>query len=300
MSKERFIKKIRDNNKAVSLDLLEDQYEFADIGITTKSKKTSYQYIPVDKIKIPEITIRDVFKKDKDFELLVSSIKDNKILEPLVVYYDEVDDYYHLVIGFRRFWAAKEAEQDYIPCIIEKEKPSDSEILIYELIENLLRKNLNPFEQARGFQVLINEYGFSQARIVEMFGKPKSKVSEILKIDSIPESIKEKVPTSELSMEHLIEVAKQENEGNMVFLANKINTDKLNIKQTRGLSKKLRGKSESETKIVNRIMKDCIRLTEDLEMLINIEPDITQYDELLEVLKNIKSKIDSLIRKYEK
>jgi ParB family chromosome partitioning protein len=299
MSKERFIKKIRDNNKAVPLDLLEEQYEFTNIGITTKSKKTSYQHIPIDKIKIPEITIRDVFKKDKDFELLVASIKDNKILEPLVVYYDEGDDYYHLVIGLRRFWAAKEAGEDNIPCLIKKEKPSDSEILIYELIENLHRKNLNPFEQARGFQVLINEYGFSQARIVEMFGKPKSKVSEILKIDSISESVKERVPTSELSMEHLIEVAKQENEGNMVFLANKINTDKLNIKQTRELSKKLRGKGESKAKIVNRVMKECNRLAEDLEMFLSLEQDISQYNELSEALGNIKSKIDNLIHKYE-
>jgi len=298
MSKEKFVKKIRETRKPESVNVPREQYEFFDIDSGSDSKKMSYQNIPIEKIKIPEISIRDVLKKDKDFELLVASIRNNGIKEPLGVYKEE-DNFYHIIFGLRRYLAAIEAGVDKVPCIVKKEKPHNKDIIIEALIENLHRKNLNPFEQARGFQILINEYGFSQAKIVEMFGKPKSKVSEILRIDSIPESVKEKVPTSELPSEHLVEISKQKNEDNMLLLAEKIVSDELNIKQTRELSKKLRGKFESEIKIANRIMKDCIKLAEDLEMFLSLETNIEQYGELSEMLENVKCKIDNLIRKHE-
>jgi len=65
----------------------------------------------------------------------------------------------------------------------------------------------------------------------------------------------------------------------------------------RELSKKLRGKYKSETKVANVIMKDCIRLAEDLEMFLNREPDIARYNELSKMLENVKYKIDNLINK---
>lgn len=228
---------------------------------------------------------------------MVSSIKNNKIIEPLVVYYNEEDDFYYIIIGSRRFLAAKEARLDKVPCLIRKEKPDDKDILIEALIENIHRKNLNAFEEANVYQILINEYGYTQKQIVEEFGKPKSRISEILKIDLIPKTVKEKITASEISREHLVEIARQKNEDDMLLLVREIIEKKLNIQQVRELSNKLRGKYQSETKIANGIIKDCTRLTENLEMFLNRELDIAQYNELSEMLENVKYKIDNLINK---
>jgi len=168
------------------------------------------------------------------------------------------------------------------------------------LIENLHRKNLTPFEEANAYRILINEYGCSQSQIVEIFGKAKSKVSEILKIDSIPATIKDKVPTSELSKEHLIEVAKQKSENDMLSLIEKIDKDKLNIQNTRDLSKKLRDKSDSLEKRTNIIIKKITKLSKELGVILESEVDTKQLDRITDKINEIKHKIDNFINKYKK
>ena len=296
MSKEIYVKNIGETSSPEGVNVPREQYEYIDIDSGSDSKKMSYQNIPIEKIKIPEISIRDVVKNDIEFKILVASIRKNGIKEPIGVYKVK-DNFYHIIFGLRRYSAAIEAGLGKIPCIVKNKKPDNKDILIEALIENKHRKNLNAFEEANVYRILINKYDYTRAQIVEEFGKHKSRVSEILRIDLIPETVKEKVTISELSREHLIEIARQKNEDDMLLLAREIIESKLNIQQAKELSKKLRGKYKSETKVANIIMKVCIRLVEDLEMFLNREPDIAQYNELSEVLENIKCKIDSLIHK---
>jgi len=230
MSKEKLYNKIKDSSKTIALDISEEPNKVQSINVHSERKRISEAfYIPIEKIKPPKISLREEIKKDKDFKILVSSIRNNKIIEPLVVYYNEEDDFYYIIIGSRRFFAAKEAGLDKVPCLIRKEKPDDKDILIEALIENIHRKNLNAFEEANVYQILINEYGYTQTQIMEEFGKPKSRISEILKIDLIPENVKEKVTVSEISREHLVEIARQKNEDDMLLLAREITEKKLNI-----------------------------------------------------------------------
>jgi len=300
MSKETFYRKIKDSNKVNTFDLFDELENVPTKGISSKSGRVHGFYIPIDKIKFPEINIRENNKKDKDFELLVSSIKNNKVIEPLVVYYDEKDSYYHLIIGSRRLLASIDAGLKEVPCIIKKEKPSDKDILIEVLIENLHRKNLTPFEEADSYYKLINDYGYSQTQIVSLLGKPKSRVSEIMKVYSIPDSVKEKVTTSELfSREHLLEIARQKNEEDMLFLAEKINEERLNIQQTRHLSKKLRDKSESLEKRTNIIINKITKLSKELCLILESEVDENQLNKVTNKVNEIKCKIDDFITKYK-
>jgi len=126
MSKEEILyRKIKDSNKDNTLDLFDELENVQSKGILPKLERMHGFHIPIEKIKVPDMNIRENNKKDNDFKLLVSSIKSNKIIEPLVVYYDERDSYYHLIIGLRRLLAAIDAGLDKVPCIIKKEKPSD-------------------------------------------------------------------------------------------------------------------------------------------------------------------------------
>lgn len=129
---------------------------------------------------------------------LVASIRDRGVLQPLLV--RVVGDGYQLIAGERRFRASQEAELKEIPVIIMD--VTDKEAVELTLIENLQREDLNPVEEAEGFQALANEFGMTQEQISERVGKSRASVANALRLLTLPDSVRALVADGQLSTGH--------------------------------------------------------------------------------------------------
>ncbi|HPR63986.1 MAG TPA: ParB/RepB/Spo0J family partition protein [Thermoanaerobaculia bacterium] len=138
---------------------------------------------------------------------LAESIKSHGILEPLLVHRVE-EGRYRIIAGERRFHAAMKLGLTEVPCI-EMEILNESEILEIALIENLQRRDLNPFEESHGYQTLKNKYNYTHDKIAKTVGKSRSTITESLTLSRIPDEIRELCRHADISAKSiLLEIAK--------------------------------------------------------------------------------------------
>jgi ParB family chromosome partitioning protein len=142
--------------------------------------------VPVDKIETnreqPRATLGDLTE-------LTASIKARGVLEPLLVRPAAGGRTYQLIAGERRFHAAVAAGLEEVPCV---EVPAtDQEAIELALVENLQRKDLSPFEEAEGYRVLVEKYGYTHANVATALAKSRTTVTESLKLLAIPPAIQD-------------------------------------------------------------------------------------------------------------
>ena len=169
---------------------------------------------------------RKTFSEDS-ISALADSIRQHGILQPIVV--RPVGDVYQIVAGERRWRAAKMLGLDEVPVIIKE--LSDIETMQIALIENLLRENLNPMEEANGFQDLIDKFNMTQEEVAKTVGRSRSSVANALRLLKLPEEVQELVKKGDISAGHakallaisdeklMIETAEKCAEGNMTVRA---------------------------------------------------------------------------------
>jgi ParB family chromosome partitioning protein len=131
-------------------------------------------------------------------EGLVSSIRENGVVQPVIVRQEA--DGYHLVAGERRWRAAQLAGLKRIPAIVRR--VSDDRLLEVALIENIQRKELNPIEEARAYEVLIDEMKISQTEIARRVGRDRSSISNSLRILKLPKAVQDRIREGSLSLGH--------------------------------------------------------------------------------------------------
>lgn len=147
------------------------------------------QYLPLEKIKPPTNQIRKTFDKEALNEL-INSVKSKGILEPILV--RPKDSYWEIIAGERRYLAAKEANLKTIPSIIKE--VSDSEAFEIGLMENIIRDDLEPVEEAKGYKYMLeNKIVESQNELSKRLGVSKGRISQKLSILRLPEEIQSKV-----------------------------------------------------------------------------------------------------------
>ena len=153
--------------------------------ISLRTKTPVIRNIPIEKI----ITNQMQPRRDMgDLSELADSIKENGIIEPIIVRPKEGN--FEIIAGERRFRAAKDAGMHEIPCI-EHDIP-DNEALEMSIIENIQRKDLNVFEQAQSISSLAEIYGYTHEEIAKKIGKSRVTVSELVRVTDLPEEIKGK------------------------------------------------------------------------------------------------------------
>ncbi|MES2984282.1 MAG: ParB/RepB/Spo0J family partition protein [Pseudomonadota bacterium] len=130
---------------------------------------------------------------------LSDSIEKHGLMQPIVVRLI-AHNQYEIIAGERRFRAATLAKLVEVPVIIRE--VSDSEALELALIENIQRADLNPLEEAAGYQRLMNEFGYTQEKLAPVVGKSRSHVANLLRLLKLPESVKKRIDTGELTMGH--------------------------------------------------------------------------------------------------
>ena len=130
---------------------------------------------------------------------LADSIREHGIIQPLTVRRLS-SGYYQIIAGERRWRAAKQAGLDEVPAVIIE--ADDRKVMELGLIENLQREDLNPAEEARGYQVLMEEYGMTQEQVAQRMGKSRPAVTNALRLLNLPEDLMALVEEGKLSAGH--------------------------------------------------------------------------------------------------
>lgn len=192
--------------------------------------------------KVMEIPIHDIvpnpYQPRKVFsqsalEELSKSIKVYGILQPITVRVKE--DKYELIAGERRLRAAKLANIEFIPAIINN--MSDESSAVLALLENLQREDLNFIEEAMGYENLIKEHDFTQQQLAEKLGKNQSTIANKLRILKLPNDIKIKLVENNLTERHARALLKLPNEDLIKEVLEKIIKGDLTVKKTEKLIK---------------------------------------------------------------
>ena len=134
----------------------------------------------------------------KALEELAASIRASGVLQPIVV--RPRGDRYEILVGERRWRAAQHAGVARVPAIIRN--ASDAEALELALVENLLREDLNPLEEAQAYQRLLAEFGWTQEDLARRIGKDRSSVANALRLLRLPDVIQEDLRQGRLTMGH--------------------------------------------------------------------------------------------------
>ena len=154
------------------------------------SKAGAVLLIPVDKIRTNPNQPRKYFDPD-ELSSLGESIRRNGILQPLSVRAED---------GARRLRAAAESGFDRVPCIVIN--ADSTQAAVYSVIENLQRRDLNFFEEALAIESLGEKYGLDRAQLSERLGKAPSTLSNKLRLLRLPEDIREKMISADLTERH--------------------------------------------------------------------------------------------------
>ncbi len=172
--------------------------------------------VHVDAIKTNPDQPRKIFK-EKELEELAESIRENGILQPLVVV--ELDNgEYELVAGERRLRAAKKIGQEQVPVIVKR--ATDKEKAIYSIIENIQRSDLNCVEEALAYYKLMNEYKLTQEEVAKKLGKERSSIANFLRILNLPRPVLELLQKEALSLGHAKVLASVKEREDAIRLAN--------------------------------------------------------------------------------
>jgi len=153
--------------------------------------------IPIDEIEPNPLQPRQIVE-DEALEELTNSIEAHGILQPLIV--REAGKGYQIVAGERRWRAARRAGLRTVPCLVQT--ADDLQALELAMIENLQRDDLNPVEAARGYKMLMTEFGLTQEEVAKKIGKSRSAVANTLRILDLPEDVLEDIRSGRLSEGH--------------------------------------------------------------------------------------------------
>ncbi|WP_099469805.1 ParB/RepB/Spo0J family partition protein [Konateibacter massiliensis] len=232
-----------------------------DSGIKEENAKIIEKVIekPVEKkIKITKIEPnlnqpRKNFEEDALLEL-ADSIKQFGIIQPLVV--QERENFYEIIAGERRWRAAKLAGLKEVPVIIKQY--TEEEVLEIALIENIQRESLNPIEEAIAYQKLIQQFNLKQDEIAERVSKSRTAVTNSLRLLKLDERVQQMVIDDKISTGHARTLITIEDKELQYHLANRIFDEKLSVRETEKLIKKLMSDKEEEKKKKVEIKNDFI------------------------------------------
>lgn len=172
---------------------------------------------------------RKEFSKEK-IEELAQSIKENGLIQPIIVRQSPVIGY-EILAGERRYRASIAAGLTEVPVIIKK--LSDQDMMVHSIIENLQREDLNPIEEAKAYQSLIDK-GYTHADIAAKMGKSRPYITNLVRLLTLPDFILTEVETRKLSQAHarlLIQLPVKEQKN----LLHRIQTEDLSVRQVEHL-----------------------------------------------------------------
>jgi ParB family chromosome partitioning protein len=189
--------------------------------------------IPLDRISANPYQPRKIFN-EQSLDDLARSVREHGIVQPIVVS-RTADNRYRLIAGERRFRAAQKAGLQSVPAVI-KDLQKEGDALQIALIENIQREDLNPIEEANAYHQLHDDFGLTQEEISRRVGKERSTVANFLRLLKLPETVKQRLATGQLSMGHARALLSLDSAKKQEQLADRIVKNSLNVRQTEMLA----------------------------------------------------------------
>ena len=152
--------------------------------------------IPLSQVESNPFQPRKTFQKEELAELR-ESLKTSGLLQPITVRPSPKNNGYELIAGERRLRAAADLGWETIPAVVKE--MTDQEILTLALIENLQRSDLNPIEEAEGYDQLIRDFGHTQQSVATIVGKERSTVANVLRILQLPAGVRKFIEQGKLT-----------------------------------------------------------------------------------------------------
>ena len=210
-------------------------------GLEALLPESGLQDVPVERIHPNPLQPRQTFAED-DLAELADSIRAHGILQPVVVSRQPEAGAYQLIVGERRWRAARQAGLATIPALI---RPTGSrEALELALVENLQRASLSPLETAEAYAALISEFGITQEQVAARVGKSRSAVANTLRLLNLAAAVKEALAADTISEGHARALLRLTPEKQIAAL-HEIEERGLNVRQTERLVQRLLGPSRS-------------------------------------------------------
>lgn len=171
-------------------------------------------------------------------EELAESIRLHGVITPITVRHSEKEGYYQIIAGERRWRAARLAGLKEIPAMVLEAK--ESEVMELALIENLQRQDLNPIEEAEGYDLLMRQFGLTQEDVAHRVVKSRSAVANALRLLGLPEEVRSMVANGKLSGGHARAVLAVQEEDKRVDAARQMVG--MSVRQAESLAKRLNKK----------------------------------------------------------
>jgi ParB family chromosome partitioning protein len=240
------------------------------LGDVTEVNQQTIKELDLHQIKPNRFQPRQSFDEDKINELSLSIAK-HGVLSPILVRETGAGGY-ELIAGERRLRAAKKAGLKTLPCLIDSAEDQTS--LELALIENLQREDLNPIEEARGYDRLKREFNLTQDNISEVTGKARSSVANSMRLLNLPQSIIDLLYSGDLEKGHAKILASMETK-DAEDLAQKIVSLGMTVKDA-AATKKPKTSNSPKTKIKNR---DLLNIEEELSETLGHKSEIDEQSQ---------------------
>lgn len=207
---------------------------FDEDGLFGEEDTSAPQRLKISEIEPNKNQPRKKFNEEA-LNALAESIMENGIIQPLTV--RPFGDVYQIVAGERRWRAARIAGLTEVPVRIME--LTDEQVAFIALIENLQREDLNPIEEALGYQNLIDTYNIKQEEVAKKVGKARSSITNSLRLLALPDDVKEQVRDGKISVGHCKVIIGVPDEEKQRTLAKKVIEDGLSVRALEKLAKQL-------------------------------------------------------------
>jgi len=189
---------------------------------------------------------------------LTDSIKEQGVIQPIVVRPDKNNDgKYEIIAGERRWLASQHAGLHEVPVVILN--VDDIKSLEFAIVENVQRQDLNSVEEARGYQRLVDEFNYNQEKLSKFIGKSRSYIANSLRLLSLPNEILLMIEQGDISAGHARSLIGIQNP---IFIAKKIIQKKLSVRQAEALTRQFRNK---KIQLVHKKDSNILSLQQSLE-----------------------------------
>ena len=220
-------------------------------------KKVETNKIPIKDLSRNKFQPRKNFNKES-LERLTNSIREQGVIQPIIVRPDKTNDgKYEIIAGERRWLASQNAGLHEIPVVILD--VDDNKSLEFAIVENVQRQDLNPIEEAKSYQRLINDFNYNQEKLSKFIGKSRSYIANSLRLLGLPEEVLAMLAAGSLSAGHARTLIGLNNASE---IGKKIIKRKLSVRQSEVLVRQFKDK---KFKLVHKKDSNILDLQKDLE-----------------------------------